>query len=148
MGTAKWQPNQFYRVLVTRSLPTPPLSQARAALAAANPAPAAAEPVAADAASAKSPPASGQKREREGAEGAVENKKERKVAPSQKTKWKKLASAELARKGGSTKLKSLVAAVLAAAGKGEDAGEELMKKLTSSSRFKLEGKRITLVEEA
>lgn len=104
--------------------------------------------MAADASPAKSPPASGQKREREGAEGAVENKKERKVAPSQKTKWKKLASAELARKGGSTKLKSLVAAVLAAAGKGEDAGEELMKKLTSSSRFKLEGKRITLVEEA
>lgn len=63
-----------------------------------------------------------------------------------KIKWKKLAAAELRRAGGGMKLKKLVAAVLAAAGVEDGSKPELLAKLTASSQFKLDDKRVELVE--
>lgn len=64
---------------------------------------------------------------------------------SSKVKWKKLATSELTRKGGSMKLKMLTAAVLASAGRGEESAAELLQKLESSGRFSLREKHIALV---
>ncbi|KAL6769775.1 hypothetical protein ACKKBG_A32295 [Auxenochlorella protothecoides x Auxenochlorella symbiontica] len=69
------------------------------------------------------------------------------TGPPKKIKWKKLAAAELNRKGGSMKLKKLTAAVLAAAGRGEDSAAELLQKLESSGRFSLRENRVALVDE-